>query len=377
MATPAIKELYRPNHDEASRQEFVGVFKGLANGKLEAILGDKFTSDYVKAYAREHGKEPQTRQEAVEAMRAQHLYQLWGSLVYTSQDLMWETCGETVDRQREAFEERAAAVLGRENKLGSLTLDPKLARPHPIASREVHRQPGGYFYEADDADLTTALLYLSSIELYRTAKGLSSGADTGEPGMGRFMMHHLKQRFPALKPKRVLDLGCAIGTETLALHEAFPDAEVHGLDLSGPMLRFAHMWAEEQGTPVHYREANAADTGYPDDHFDVVMSHILFHETGPKILPAIMPEVERILAPGGVFINGDVPYQPAQIPLHRQALNSWQVQHNGEFFWNGFADTDVSSAMATAGFASDNIFADYVPLGMGQYYVFGARKASA
>jgi len=244
MASPGIKDLYQPNHDEASRQEFVGVFKGLANGKVEAILGEKFNTDYVKAYVREHGKEPQTRQEAVEAMRGHLLYQLWGSLVYTSQDLMWETCGQTVDRQRAAFEARAAEVMARENKLGSLTLSPQLERPQPIASREVHRQPGGYFYEADEADLTAALLYLSSIELYRTAKGLSSGADTGEPGMGRFMVHHLKQRFPDLKPKRVLDLGCAIGTETLALHEAFPGAEVHGLAVSGPALRLAPIWAD-------------------------------------------------------------------------------------------------------------------------------------
>jgi len=375
MTDQAITALYRPNHDEASRQEFVGVLKGLANGKVEALLGEKF-GEYAKKYERQHGKAPETRLEATQAMKPEHLYQLWGSLVYTSQDLMWETCGETVDRQRVDFEARYQRVMDSENKLGSLTLNPDLVRPQPIATREVHRQPGGYFYDAGEEDLTTALLYLSSVELYRTAKGLSSGADTGEPGMGRFMMHALKQRFGDVKPKRVLDLGCAIGTETLALHETFPDAEVHGLDLSGPMLRFAHMWAEEQGKAVHYREADASDTGYPDGHFDVIMSHILFHETGPKVLPAVMKEVARILAPGGIFINGDVPYQPDQIPLHRQALNGWQVQNNGEFFWNGFADTDVKSAMMGAGFGADEVFAEYVPLGMGHYYVFGAREGA-
>jgi hypothetical protein len=75
-----------------------------------------------------------------------------------------------------------------------------------------------------------------------------------------------------------------------------------------------------------------------------------------------------------VFINGDVPYQPQKIPLHRQALNGWQETYNGEPFWNGFADTDVPTALKEAGFTSDNIFADYVPLGRGDYYLFGAQQ---
>lgn len=372
----AINELYRPNHDEASRQEFVGVMKGLANGYLEGVLNQKYTAEYEADYEAKHGHKPQTRDEAAAALADQDLYKLWGSLVYTSQDLMWETCGETIDRQREEFEAAAAALESKANKLGSLKLNRDMILPEPIASLEIHRQPGGYFYEADAQDLTSPLLYLSSVELYRTAKGLGSGAETGEPGMGRFMVNGFKTKFGDKQPKRILDLGCGIGTETMALHEAFPDAEIHGLDLSGPLLRFAHVWAEGQGAGIHYRQANAQDTDYPEGHFDLVVSHIMFHETWSDILPGIMAEVQRILAPGGAFINGDVPYQPSQIPLYRQALNGWQVDYNGEPFWNGFADTDVTQAMIAAGFSEDAVFADYVPLGQGNYYLFGAQKTA-
>lgn len=374
MAQQNVSELYRPNHDELSRQEFTGVLKGLVNGKLEAILGQKFEQELAPDFAQSHGHAPQNRVDAAKAFQAEPLYQLWGSMVYTSQDLMWETVGETVDRQRALFEARAKAVAAKDKTLGSLTLDPDLKAPEPIGSREIHRQPGGYFYEADGEDLTSPLLYFSSVELYRTAKGLSSGADTGEPGMGRFMVKAFKDRFPDGQPKRILDLGCAIGTETVALYEAFPDAEIHGADLSGPFVRFAHVWAEDQGIPIHYRQADARKTGYADGSFDLIVSHILFHETGHDILPDIMKEVKRLLAPGGVFINGDVPYQPHKIPLHRQALNGWQETYNGEPFWNGFADTDVPGALGDAGFSSDKIFADYVPLGRGDYYLFGAQQ---
>lgn len=374
MASNTVADIYRPNHDEASRQEFTGVLKGLVNGQVEALLADKFTAEYVPSFTETRGAAPADRADAVAAFKDQGLYQLWGSLVYTSQDLLWETVGETIDRQRAHFEARANAVAGKTNTAGSLTLNPDLALPEPIASREIHRQPGGYFYEADDTDLTAGLLYFSSVELYRTAKGLSSGTDTGEPGMGRFMVRAYQDRFPDRKPKRILDLGCAIGTETVALHEAYPDAEIYGLDLSGPFVRFAHVWAEDQGIPIHYRQADARDTGFDDGFFDLVVSHILFHETGPDILPGIMAEAKRLLAPGGVFINGDVPYQPDQIPLHRQALNGWQVDYNGEPFWNGFADTDVPAALAQAGFTQASVFADYVPLGRGNYYLFGAQQ---
>lgn len=371
-----IVGMYQPTSDEASRQQFVGALKVLANGYVEGLLNQNYTREYEAEYEAKHGHKPQTRDEAVAALSDKDLYKLWGSLVYTSQDLLWESVGETVDRQRERFEAAAQALTSGGKTLGTLQLNPDLKIPEPIASREIHRQPGGYFYEADSEDLTSPLLYFSSVELYRTAKGLSSGTGDGEPGMGRFLVNGYKNKFGDKTPKRILDLGCAVGTETMALREAFPDAEIHGADLSGPFVRFAHIWAESNGVSAHYRQADAQATGYPDGYFDLVVSHIMFHETGPDILPNIMTEIDRILAPGGAFISGDVPYQPTQIPLYRQALNGWQVDYNGEPFWNGFADTDVKASMVDAGFTKDNVFADYVPLGQGNYYLFGAQKSA-
>jgi SAM-dependent methyltransferase len=190
------------------------------------------------------------------------------------------------------------------------------------------------------------------------------------------MLKVLREKFPDLAPRRILDLGCGPGTETLAFARAWPEAEMHGLDLSGPFVTFAHLWAEENGVAAHFRQGDAAHTSYPDGHFDLIVSHILFHETSPEILPAVMREARRLLAPGGVFFNADVAYQFNRISVPKQVTNAWQVAHNGEPFWRGFAQTDVTEALRAAGFAADEVFADYVPLGSGHNLMFGARPSA-
>ena len=50
---------------------------------------------------------PITGDDVIPAFEKEYLYQSWGSMVYTSQDLLWETVGDTVDRLRPAFEARA------------------------------------------------------------------------------------------------------------------------------------------------------------------------------------------------------------------------------------------------------------------------------
>lgn len=373
MSEIFIDTLYSPNFTENSRQSFVSALKGYVNGPMEQQLASIYSQNILPEFENKQGRVPNDYHEATDLFEKTQLYQLWGSMVYSSQDLLWETVGHSVDRQRTEFETLAQG-LNSGSKLGSLALNSDLDIPSPIATTEIHRQPGGYFYESSPEDLTAPLQYFASIELYRKAKGLSAGVKTGEPGMTRFIAAGLKEKFPKLKPNRILDLGCAVGTETVGLKEAFPDAEIYGIDLSAPFLRFAHLWAESNHVAVHYKQADACETGYPDDYFDLIVSHILFHETWHDILPNIMTEAHRILAPKGVFFNADVPYQPERLSMTKQVTNAWQVENNGEPFWDGFVNTDVSASLCEGGFKPDNVFEFYKPLGKGDYFLFGAQK---
>jgi SAM-dependent methyltransferase len=372
MTTTTLSDLYRPSHDEAAKQRFVGVLKGYANQTLEQQLAAHYARDLEPQFVAAHHRAPADRSEARPLFESDPLYQLWGSMVYASQSLMWQSVGETCRRIGPAFEARAAAVTRKPR--GSLQLDPSLEVPQPIASTEIHRQPGGYYHSEHEQDLHAALIYFGTLELYRAAKGLTAHAPVGEPGIGRYIASVVRRRYPDLQPRRILDLGCGPGTDTIAYKEAFPDAEVHGLDLSAPFVRFGHAWAEERGVELHFRQADARHTGYPDGHFDLIVSHILFHETWHDIAPRIFAEAHRLLAPGGVFLNADVPYQPARLSIPKQVTNDWQVRNNGEPFWTGFADTDVPSLLRTAGFTEGNVVADYEPLGAGHYYFFGGRR---
>lgn len=77
------------------------------------------------------------------------------------------------------------------------------------------------------------------------------------------------------QPRRILDLGCGTGSTTLMLKQAFPQAEVIGLDLSPYMLVRAEHKAQTDGLNIHWRHGDAEKTGFPDASFDLVTASTL------------------------------------------------------------------------------------------------------
>lgn len=92
------------------------------------------------------------------------------------------------------------------------------------------------------------------------------------------------------QPKRVLDVGCGNGRYTSRLREAFPDAEVIGVDLASGIL---------ETVPDPTVVADVAELPFEDGSADVVLAmHMLYHV--PDI-PAALDELQRVLAPDGVL----------------------------------------------------------------------------
>ena len=54
MTASTLSDLYRPSHDEAAKQRFVGVLKGYANQTLEQQLAEHYARD-LELYLIDHG----------------------------------------------------------------------------------------------------------------------------------------------------------------------------------------------------------------------------------------------------------------------------------------------------------------------------------
>ncbi len=105
-----------------------------------------------------------------------------------------------------------------------------------------------------------------------------------------------------VKPRRILDLGCGTGSTTLMLKQAFPDAEVIGLDLSPYMLVRASHKSESAALKIHWLHGNAENTGFASESFDLVTAVLLFHETPSRVSKIILQESFRLLQPGGQML---------------------------------------------------------------------------
>jgi len=111
------------------------------------------------------------------------------------------------------------------------------------------------------------------------------------------------------QPQRILDLGCGTGSTTVLLKQAFPQAEVIGLDLSPHMLVAAEDKGRKANHSIQWIHGNAEQIPFPDRSVDVVTASLLFHETPPTVTQSILREAFRLLRTGGelLILDGSQP----------------------------------------------------------------------
>ncbi|HLE50478.1 MAG TPA: methyltransferase domain-containing protein [Anaerolineales bacterium] len=107
-------------------------------------------------------------------------------------------------------------------------------------------------------------------------------------------------RLAQIKPgMRVLDLGCGTATLTIKIKQAFPGAEVVGLDGDARVLEIGRAKAQKAGVNIILDQGMSFDLPYPDHSFDRVLSSLVFHHLTTHNKQRTMAEVLRILRPGG------------------------------------------------------------------------------
>lgn len=107
--------------------------------------------------------------------------------------------------------------------------------------------------------------------------------------------------FPRWRGKRVLEVGCGIGTDTVNFAHA--RAAVTAVDLSAESLRIARQRAEVMGVDdrirFHHADAESLDATLPVDAYDLVYSFGVLHHT-PRPDRALR-QLRRYLAPDGTL----------------------------------------------------------------------------
>lgn len=128
--------------------------------------------------------------------------------------------------------------------------------------------------------------------------------------------------------ERVLDLACATGVVArLVAPMVGEHGRVVGLDNNPEMLAVARERAEAEGVDVAWREADAAETGLPDDSFDLALC-----QQGIQFFPdpvAALREARRVLDDDGGRIVLNV-WQPLERQPVYRAIMEAVARHLGE-----------------------------------------------
>lgn len=339
-------------HDEQSRQDFVGALRGHLSGRLMPGAYKVYASKVEPAFKAKHGRTPADEGEVRKVMTQDPFYQFWSAMQRRSQEMLWESVIDPTERQLPELIDKARKI-GRKAR-GKLRLDPSLEIPRYHRAADIHLQPGGYHTDFTTDDVAAGAVYDKGINLYM------GGALGPENDLtGNTLLAYVQEKHPDFKPKRILDIGCAIGNSTLVWARAFPKAEVHGIDVGAPVLRYAHARAEALGVKVDFSQQNAEHTDFADGSFDLVLSHITLHETSRSALPRILGECRRLLRKGGLMLHLEIPRGRT---VMEKFMHNWEAYNNNETFSRFMTDIDLVAEAVKGGYRKDEVkTAEFVP----------------
>jgi len=323
--------------DGESRNDFLTGMRGWRMDTVVPVAQDRF-NDILKANDYDPKKDL-PRETIFNLINNDHLVGGEARIRIDTQRLAQDNNKWNFESNADAFLEEMEAY----DKIGpgTLELNPGMHIPD-YTKHEIHMQPGGYvgspFAGAIYHHGTNAFYLARNSRNYQDEHHTKLGNQVGTPSDSRIT--------------RVLDMGCGIGQLTIALKERFPNAEVWGVDVAGPMVRYGHMRAVDLNVDVNLAQRLAEDTKFPDSHFDIVTSNILHHEVTADASKKIIAEAYRIVRPGGVFFPMDFFTGNRRPPNTAYGSYMQWKDHrwNNEVWRMEYANLDFPGEMRTAGF---------------------------
>ncbi len=339
------KMLAKNNHDEDSRQSFVNDFRVHLSSNVFPGNFPAYYKRVLPQFLKDEKREPKNSNEIRKVMNKDSFYSFWSAMQRNSQEMIWSSVIDTVERQLDDLITKSRITKPN----GSLTLNPNLDIPKYITAADIHIQPGAYTQQQVDNDVSAGAVYDRGTYIYSMG-----GLGTGNNAMGQITHGFFKNEFPEKEISKVLDMGCTIGGSVAYWAQKNPNVEFHAIDLGASVLRYGHARAEALGAKVHFSQQNAEKTNFDSGSFDIVMSHILLHETSTSALQNIFNESFRLLKPGGIMMHLDLP-QAHGVPPFESFLFEWEIYNNNEHFYGQLRKMDLVELCLKAGFDKDKI----------------------
>ena len=108
-----------------------------------------------------------------------------------------------------------------------------------------------------------------------------------------------------LSEKKILDVGCGTVTMSLMVKQAYPSAQMVGLDGDPQILEIARSKAQKLGLEIRFDQGMSFDLPYPNESFDVVLTSMMLHHLTRDDKLTTAQEMYRILRPGGQLFGAD------------------------------------------------------------------------
>lgn len=316
----------KPNRSTRAYQDFLLGAKIFWTRRMYQALYEEYKQ-------RTKGAEPADFHEAEKLMDGA-LYSFFGwferhlqRLKYSDKDYGLVAA---VNRQRDEL----LQVLNEIQPDERLKLNPSIEFPRYYKAVDFHQHPGGVA-----GDELAGFVY-------------EYGRKTTTPNhIHEDDLHfRLTEAVPQGDYKRILDFGCGVGKSTYPFKLKYPEAEVHGCDISAPCLKLAHLRATEAGLEIYYSQQNMEATDYPDNYFDLIHTTFIQHEFPLKALEKITREAFRILKPGGLYVNLD--FHSAPGGAFGKLCYFGHSKRNNEVFMRAFHDFDYLGLLKNIGFSS-------------------------
>jgi ubiquinone/menaquinone biosynthesis C-methylase UbiE len=321
-----------PKLEDESYLDYLEGVRNFAIRELFPLLGSQLENSAERAGLERGGAGASSAD--IEALAARTpLAGAWKRLMRSQQQLTWRKIRDSLHENAAAYE-RELAEAERKHP-GRLHYDPAFVVPD-YATLDIHLQPGGYVGDA-----------LAGYVFHHGTKVFYQGENDQDELHGQVVS---MVRPPADgRARRILDLGCSIGQCTTALEQRFPQAEVWGLDVALPLLRYAHKRVVDLDVDVCFVQGLAEDTKLPGASFDAVLAYILFHEVPQRLFVPIIEEVRRLLRPGGTFTIVDAP-NGRDFPAPNRLWMDFDARFNCEPYSPAFVASDLRAMLESHGF---------------------------